>query len=405
LSRHEHYKQLCVLASLGELPADEGRKLRRHLADCEQCGQAYSDYLALRVGLIPHSDDAGTIAALKESTRAAVLHGIVDLEQRGTASPRKPETGVARPLWNQTLPLFGSAVALAAVAVCCFWLGMRYQSLRNVASAGRLQIQIPAVPAPTPATQSESTETSVRQEQFSKAFHREHEHNVQLRAALEEKENHLLATEEQNATLQHRIAVETKELSATESLLWSKSGELKQLQETQSSDKITMIALQYQGQELTDKLNSQNANLQREHDLLAKGREIRDIIGARNLHIVDVYDTDAKGRTKRPFARAFYTEGRSLVFYAYDLPLQRADGKPTYVAWGQRNGNKSSIRNLGILVNDDRGQKRWLLDFNDPNVLAEIDSVFITLEPSGDAERPSGKRMLTAYLKDEVNHP
>ncbi len=223
LSRHEHYKQLCVLASLGELPADEGRKLRRHLADCEQCGQAYSDYLALRVGLIPHSDDAGTIAALKESTRAAVLHGIVDLEQRGTASPRKPETGVARPLWNQTLPLFGSAVALAAVAVCCFWLGMRYQSLRNVASAGRLQIQIPAVPAPTPATQSESTETSVRQEQFSKAFHREHEHNVQLRAALEEKENHLLATEEQNATLQHRIAVETKELSATESLLWSKS--------------------------------------------------------------------------------------------------------------------------------------------------------------------------------------
>ena len=75
------------------------------------------------------------------------------------------------------------------------------------------------------------------------------------------------------------------------------------------------------------------------------------------------------------------------------------------MAWGQRNGNKSSIRNLGILFNDDRGQKRWLLDFNDPNVLAEIDSVFITLEASGDAARPSGKRMLTAYLKDEVNHP
>jgi hypothetical protein len=40
-------------------------------------------------------------------------------------------------------------------------------------------------------------------------------------------------------------------------------------------------------------------------------------MGARELHIVDVFDTDGKGRTKKPFGRAFYTQGKSLIFYEF----------------------------------------------------------------------------------------
>jgi hypothetical protein len=58
------------------------------------------------------------------------------------------------------------------------------------------------------------------------------------------------------------------------------------------------------------------------------------------------------------------------------------------------------------MAKDDPIQKRWVLTVTDPNVLAEIDSVFVTLEPSGEAgEHPSGKRLLTAFLGTAPNHP
>ena len=58
------------------------------------------------------------------------------------------------------------------------------------------------------------------------------------------------------------------------------------------------------------------------------------------------------------------------------------------------------------MLNDDKNQRRWVFNFSDPKVLAEIDSVFVTLE-RGDLNReePSGKRMLTAYLDSRANHP
>ena len=147
--------------------------------------------------------------------------------------------------------------------------------------------------------------------------------------------------------------------------------------------------------------------MDRERQLLASGRDIRDIVGARNLHIIDVYDTSPEGTTRKSFARAFYTEGKSLIFYAYDLPARGTEnGKFVYAAWGEKNGSKKTVRNLGILLNDDKGQRRWVLNFSDPKVLAEIDSVFVTLERAGtDGEQPNGKRMLTAYLDSQVNHP
>jgi hypothetical protein len=159
--------------------------------------------------------------------------------------------------------------------------------------------------------------------------------------------------------------------------------------------------------DLDSRLTTESSSLDRERNLLSHGREIRDIIGARNLHIIDVYDTDTAGATRKPFARAFYTEAKSLVYYAYDLPQRGAEeGKFSYVAWGESNGNKATIRKIGILFHDDQTQRRWSLNFSDPRVLKEIDSVFITLERNDeDLNLPKGKRMLTAYLGTPPNHP
>ena len=128
-------------------------------------------------------------------------------------------------------------------------------------------------------------------------------------------------------------------------------------------------------------------------------------MGARNLHIIDVADVDSQG-TRRPFGRVFYTEGKSLIFYAYDLEKKRKPlGKYSFQAWGQRESKAGSVQSLGVFFADDQTQNRWVLKYDDPSVLAEIDAVFVTIEPKGGSMKPIGQQLMYAYLKANPNHP
>jgi len=156
-------------------------------------------------------------------------------------------------------------------------------------------------------------------------------------------------------------------------------------------------------------LTEVTASVEREREMLSAGREIRDIMGARELHIVDVVDRDGKGRPRKAFGRAFYTQGKSLIFYAFDLPTKStADGKFVYAAWGSNSNNLNSkvAHSLGIFYNDDQTQHRWAMKFDDPKLLEEIDTVFVTLEPAGRSfTTPTGKPILEAYFGTPPNHP
>jgi len=59
-------------------------------------------------------------------------------------------------------------------------------------------------------------------------------------------------------------------------------------------------------------------------------------MGARDLYIAEVYDVSTDGATQKPYGRVFYTKGRSLVFYAYDLDQQAGAKNATFQAWGRR---------------------------------------------------------------------
>jgi hypothetical protein len=61
--------------------------------------------------------------------------------------------------------------------------------------------------------------------------------------------------------------------------------------------------------------------------------------------------------------------------------------------------------NLGILYMDNESNRRWVLRFDDPKQLAEIDAVFVTIEPRGGSHKPTSKPFLYALLRKEVNHP
>jgi len=132
-------------------------------------------------------------------------------------------------------------------------------------------------------------------------------------------------------------------------------------------------------------------------------------MGARKLYIADVFDVDSGSRTKRPFGRVFYTQGKSLIFYAFDLDRQRGVvNANTFQVWGQKEtaqGEQALPLNLGILYMDNETNRRWVMRFDDPKQLAEIDAVFVTVEPRGGSRKPTSKPFLYALLRNEVNHP
>jgi hypothetical protein len=140
--------------------------------------------------------------------------------------------------------------------------------------------------------------------------------------------------------------------------------------------------------------------------LLDHDRDIRELMGARDLYIAEVHDVAGTGETDKTYGRVFYTKGKSLIFYAYDLD-QETDLKTasTFQAWGSRGIDKQQALSLGVFYEDNTSKKRWVLKFDDPKTLANIDAVFVTVEPHGGSHHPSGKQLLFAYLRVNPNHP
>ncbi len=156
--------------------------------------------------------------------------------------------------------------------------------------------------------------------------------------------------------------------------------------------------------------NQEQERRQKDTDqYLSSDRDIRELMGARKLYIADVFDVDGSSRTKKPFGRVFYTQGKSLIFYAFDLDREPGVvNASTFQVWGQREapqGQQASPMNLGILYMDNESNRRWVMRFDDPKKLAEIDAVFVTVEPRGGSHKPTNKPFLYALLRNEANHP
>ncbi len=73
-------------------------------------------------------------------------------------------------------------------------------------------------------------------------------------------------------------------------------------------------------EDLSGQLREREQTIDKQDDLLSHDRDIRDLMGARDLYIAEVYDVARDGATQKPYGRKlFYTKGKSLIFYAYDL--------------------------------------------------------------------------------------
>jgi hypothetical protein len=197
-----------------------------------------------------------------------------------------------------------------------------------------------------------------------------------------------------------------RKLEDQQALLAVTQKKLDAIQQSKSNDALQIVSLENQIQQLTGLVKDKDAAIEQREQWLASDRDIRELIGARDLYMAEVSEVGENGKTKKPYGRVFLTKGKSLIFYGYDLDQQ--PGLRTanaFQAWGLRGPDRTKALNLGIMYVDNSANKRWVLRFDDPNVLKEINAVFVTVEPDGQSRFPRGKQVLFAYLKEEPNHP
>src|ERR1051326_3170998 len=206
-----------------------------------------------------------------------------------------------------------------------------------------------------------------------------------------------LAVDLQNAAagrqdlLQQRTELGQK-LDAVQAKSLGLEDRLESLKGQTDQDKQRANELEAKVADLTHLLHDRQATIDQQQELLAHDRDIRDLMGARDLYVAEVYDVERSGETKKPYGRVFYTKGKSLIFYAYDLDQQAGvKNASSFQAWGRRGPDWQEALNLGVFYIDNASKKRWVLRFDDPKALAQIDAVFVTVEPNGGSHKPSKK--------------
>jgi hypothetical protein len=198
----------------------------------------------------------------------------------------------------------------------------------------------------------------------------------------------------------------TSELRELEVAYQNARDELASLRNERQEAALHAASLETDIDGLNTTIREYQDRLKQQEQFLAADKDVRDLMGARKLYIADVFDVDGNSRTRGPFGRIFYTQERSLIFYAFDLDKEPGlKNAKAFQVWGRKGTDKWRTLNLGILYLDNESNSRWVLRFDDPDQLAKIDSVFVTVEPHGGSKKPTGKPFLYALLRKEANHP
>jgi archaellum component FlaC len=403
LSEHDRFEVLASLAAIGELSHEEHEEFLRHQETCPKCREI--------------------VAETSSIATAAFLAGAPTIEDPIEQTERhvRLREGIARrlPVGVPARRVTHYKRLVAAGIAAAFILGAGVGGAVGLRKGhGDSATKSPGEVRPTATTRvptlavSESTEAlrlrAVLAE-LRKDSDRAREEVRTVQERLAKSDQHAAELETKLNEVEEQSHKQAQEVTQARNELSRAMVELTQAKESVTASQATIQSLQYKLSDRETRLTEVSASVEREREMLSAGREIRDIMGARDLHIVDVIDRDGKGRARKAFGRAFYTQGKSLIFYAFDLPAKNtADGKFVYAAWGSNSNNLNSktVRSLGIFYNDDQTQHRWAMKFGDPKILDEIDTVFVTLEPAGRPfAAPTGKPILEAYFGTPPNHP
>jgi len=441
MSPHEEFLELCAASTAGELTEEERRKLDDHLSGCASCREALKQFQETVKTTVPaiaaelsHDDlqpdktwsqDKGEEALferLSNEDRQAGSRGSQNDAIDGSEPSHHRAYFPSRFDWNQMWMSYAAAILLfLALAISGYRVGIRrgLEGGTNVpatdskgsdsleARLSDLSHERETLHAQLAARAKTMDELTLQVERLKAA----ESDRVGKSVSAQKQQESRLAEEAASANarlvdLQKKLDAEEKvrsEESASVSALEAKLGEL--TQQLHARDE-TSAAQTRRLESREGTIEQQQAKVAEQQELLDHDRDIRELMGARDLYIAEVRDVAKNGATQKSYGRVFFTKGKSLIFYAYDLDRQLGlKNASTFQAWGQRGSNREKALNLGVFYEDSVSKKRWILKFDDPQKLDEIDAVFVTVEPNGGSPNPSGKPFLFAYLKVNPNHP
>jgi hypothetical protein len=432
-SPHDEFLALCALSTSGELTGEERKRLQEHLAACPNCTEAMKQYHAVVGKVIPAlAPDPGSIESdpswSQEQAEAALFQRVALKEEVNTdrgSDGDSASNGIGRvPLsasqatWRNVWTLCAAGVLLCvALGVSAYRVGVRRGIQSAVVSPApdqtnqiALQQQVSDAGHEREVLRSEM----VRRDQLIADLKRRLEQQSadvgRMRLAQNQLETDLRSERAGRQAGRQDLLQQQSELNqkleAAQSKTQGLQEKLDSFERQSSGDKQRATVLEAKVTDLTRLLRDREATLDQQQELLAHDRDVRELMGARDLYVAEVYDVERTGKTNTPYGRVFYTKEKSLVFYAYDLDQQRGvKAASTFQAWGQRGPDWQEAVSLGVFYVDNASKKRWVLRFDDPKTLAQIDAVFVTVEPNGGSHKPSKKPLLFAYLHMDPNHP
>jgi len=426
---HEWFEELCALAAIGELSAEEFHDLQAHVANCDNCRSLSLEFARLSlhdVSLLAEEKPeklmlSDQIASPDADRFLARLIDQIRERKRGVStivtSPRpvpsvNPWTSF-RDRIIRPIPAIAAVTVLAilgaAVGYRLAWDKMGGTIAGLESQLGNWQHQAGAIVAREQAEAQEAQQGQLAKEQLQKALQESELRYAELQAKHDVLERALSAA----GTNVERLSQELRTVRAgqdREATLRQQSEEkqqwmLAEVERLRQAHLQATLRIQEQERIVADLRNELQKNVEGS-DLGPDDVAPAQLFGARDLHIVDVYDVNSNGKSRRTYGRVYYAEKKFLVFYAFDLEDKGRDHKAVgFQAWGYREPNAEKPENLGLFYVDDASAHRWVLKVSNPAVLQRIDTVFVTLEPPGGSPVPRGRKLLYASLAGTPNHP
>lgn len=426
INGHQKFKELLACAAANALGESESAQLASHLLVCGECEEIYQQYRTLATEFIPLLalqynrseeqviwDDARTRRELFQRIKRQQESSDNGSEARSDSSDR-----------NRYKHFSDRLVPMCAAAVLCLVAGTGFLAVRRHREErlGADQLRSsPVIPANAPGAESAQALEDVNQlldVQTKKTAHLESE-NSDDRQLVAKLRSQLETLTGQIAELKTANQVPLEQLASIGRERDSLAAQLQDAKKVYNDTRAELVNVRQERDELLNrsglletKLRESSTTERNQEDRLAEyerymasDRDIRELMGARKLYIADVFDVDGYSRTQKPFGRIFYTEGKSLIFYAFDLQDRAKSAKASaFQVWG-KSAEVTKPVNLGILYMDNESNRRWLLRVDDPDELARINSVFVTVEPHGGSQEPTSKPFLYALLWQKANHP
>jgi hypothetical protein len=431
---HDEFLELCAVSTSGQLSEEDQRRLQEHLVVCSSCREALQQYEAIIRHAMPAIAEEETPENLEAGPRWSEKQAESALFERIAREEGKPGIERSRPIqihhqnsarrvlspasaaaWRSVWALYAAGLVLfIGLGFCAYQVGIRRGTNAAKVTAPRPEIQ-PQISLEEKLSDAsherEVARAQVEQrDQLIADLHRQLEQQSrkmdQMKAAQEQSDTALRSADAgRQELIQQRTEAEQR-FNGAQLSAQGLQKKLDSIGEQSSQDAKRAATSDAKVNELTNLLHQRDAAVDQQQELLAHDRDIRELMGARDLYVAEVYDVARTGATQKPYGRVFYTKGKSLIFYAYDLDQQTvAKNASTFQVWGRRGPDREQAFPLGIFYEDNASKKRWVLKLDDPKLLAQIDAVFVTIEPNGGSRKPSGKPLLFAYLRVDPNHP